>query len=98
MNSMQCIFGQADVRNVHQGTDVRRSGERRFVRHAHHVNVFDASIRKQKSVSEFKPLTRVSIYRQMKILGIKPIGEVEQHPQLYPPDTAEKILHRYGFK
>ena len=48
------------------------------------------------AVSEFKPVTRVTVYRNFQALGIKPVSEARQIPQLYPADTATRILQRYG--
>lgn len=48
-----------------------------------------------ETVGKVKPLSRVSIYANLKALGIKPLG-ARQIPQLYPPDTATRILQRYG--
>lgn len=47
-------------------------------------------------VAVVKPMHRKTLYNNIRALGIKPIG-VRQIPQLYPPDTAKKILKRYGF-
>ena len=51
-----------------------------------------------ETVSRFKRVSRRTIYDNFRALGIKPIAEVQQHPQLYPPDSANRILKRYGLK
>ena len=48
-----------------------------------------------QAVAKLKPVTRATLYRNFQALGIKPLG-VRQIPQLYPPDTAQRILRRYG--
>ena len=45
-------------------------------------------------VATVKPMHRKILYNNIRALGIKPIG-ARQHPQLYPGDTAQKILARY---
>jgi hypothetical protein len=51
-----------------------------------------------KQVSKRKPMTRESMYLHIRALKIRPIGEVRQIPQLYPADTAAKILKRLGLR
>lgn len=48
-----------------------------------------------EEVADVKPMHRKTLYNNIRALGIKPIG-ARQIPQLYPPDTAQKILARYG--
>jgi hypothetical protein len=43
-----------------------------------------------------KPVSVRTVYLNLKTLGVKPISNVQQHPQLYPPDAAQRILARYG--
>jgi len=43
-----------------------------------------------------KPLSIRSIYLNLKAVGVKPISKLQQRPQLYPPDAAQRILERYG--
>ena len=50
----------------------------------------------REELKQYKPLSRESIYTNIRALGIKPVG-ARQRPQLYPPDTAARILKRYGF-
>ena len=47
-------------------------------------------VKKQKRVS------RRTLYNYFRKLEIKPVGELRQCPQLYPPDTAKKILKGLG--
>jgi hypothetical protein len=49
-----------------------------------------------EELSTLKPMSRRNVYENFRVLGIKPVAEVQQRPQLYPPDTAQKILARYG--
>lgn len=42
-----------------------------------------------------KPMSRQTLYANLRRLRIKPIG-ARQIPQLYPHDTADKILKRLG--
>jgi hypothetical protein len=48
-------------------------------------------------MKEHKPVCREMLYNYLRRLGIKPIG-ARQRPQLYPPDTAKKILTHLGFR
>ena len=43
-----------------------------------------------------KPVSRRTLYDYFRKLDIKPAGEIRQRPQLYPPDTAKKILKGLG--
>lgn len=49
-----------------------------------------------EAVSSKKPISRRTVYHHITALGIKPVGEIPQRPQLYPPDAAQRILSRYG--
>lgn len=49
-------------------------------------------------VSTVKPMSKRTVYLNISRLGVRPIAEVQQHPQLYPGDTAARILKRYGLK
>ena len=47
-------------------------------------------------VQKHKRVSRSSLYLYFRKLSIKPVGEIRQAPQLYPPDTAKKILKGLG--
>ena len=47
------------------------------------------------AVSRQKRMSVRTLYANITTLGIKPLG-ARQIPQLYPPDTAQRILARYG--
>jgi hypothetical protein len=49
-------------------------------------------------VSEFRPMTRDTLYKHMRRLRIKPLGKVRQCPQHFPDDTAQRVLVLLGFK
>ncbi len=51
-----------------------------------------------KEVTKRKSMTRATMYAHIRALKIRPLGEVRQIPQLYPADTATKILKRLGLK
>lgn len=42
-----------------------------------------------------KPMTRATLYTWLRKLRIKPLG-ARQHPQQYPDDTPQIILHKLG--
>ena len=48
-------------------------------------------------VHKHRSFTKEGLYPHLHRLGIKPIG-ARQRPQLYPADTAKKILHHLGFR
>ena len=49
-----------------------------------------------RDVGKHKRVSHVTIYNYLRKLGIKPVGEIRQCPQFYPPDTAKRILKGLG--
>ena len=49
-----------------------------------------AEVRKHKRISER------TLFLYFRKMHIKPVGVIRQRPQLYPPDTAKKILKGLG--
>ncbi len=49
-------------------------------------------------VGRHKRISRVTLYNYFRKLGINPIGEIRQIPQLYPADTAKRILTGLGLR
>lgn len=47
-------------------------------------------------MKKHKRVSRTTLYSYLSKLSIKPVGEIRQRPQLYPPDTAKKILKGLG--
>ena len=47
-------------------------------------------------VQKRKRVSRGTLYNYLRKLAIKPVGIIRQSPQLYPPDTAKKILKGLG--
>lgn len=45
-----------------------------------------------------KPMSRETLYQHIRRNRIKPIGKRRQCPQLYPDDTAARILKPLGLK
>lgn len=50
-----------------------------------------------EAVAPFRRISRETLYVHLRALKVKPIG-VRQCPQHYPPDTAQRVLRRLGFK
>ncbi len=48
------------------------------------------------TVHPFKPMTMPTVYKHLRALRIRPLGKVRQCPQLYPADSAARILERLG--
>jgi hypothetical protein len=49
------------------------------------------------AIAPKKPMTRETLYTHLRALRIKPVSRVRQIPQLYPEDTADRVLKRLGF-
>lgn len=49
----------------------------------------------EKIAAGGKSLNRSGLYLHLNKLGIEPIG-CRQRPQLYPADTAERVLAHFG--
>jgi hypothetical protein len=47
------------------------------------------------ALQPYRPMSLPTLYKHIKALKIKPLG-VRQSPQIYPADTAQRILARYG--
>ena len=47
-------------------------------------------------VQKRKRVSRRTLYNYFRKLEIKPVGEIRQCPQFYPPDTAKNILKGLG--
>ena len=47
-------------------------------------------------LKKHKRVSRGSLYLYFRKMHIKPVGEIRQCPQLYPPDTAKRILKGLG--
>ena len=48
------------------------------------------------TLKRHKPMSRETLYCYLRKLGIKPIGALRQRPQLYPADTAKRVLSGLG--
>lgn len=46
----------------------------------------------------YREMSHSTLYKHLHALRIKPLGKVRQSPQLYPPDTAQRVLSRLGVK
>lgn len=46
----------------------------------------------------YREMSHTTLYKHLHALRIKPLGKVRQSPQLYPPDTVERVLSRLGVK
>jgi hypothetical protein len=46
-------------------------------------------------VAERKPMSYATLYKHLQALRIRPLG-VRQSPQIYPANTANRILRRLG--
>lgn len=47
-------------------------------------------------IRKYKPCSHAQLYRYLAAFNIEPQG-VRQRPQLYPDDTAKRILTNLGF-
>jgi len=49
------------------------------------------------SLRPHRRISRKTLYVYLRTLKIKPAGRVRQRPQIYPLDTAARILRELGF-
>lgn len=49
-------------------------------------------------LNRHKPVSTATLYRYFSRFNIRPMGEIAQRPQLYPANTATKILKRLGLQ
>jgi len=47
---------------------------------------------------QHKTCSRVQLYRYLKTLGIRPLGEIKQRPARYPTDTAARVIASLGLE
>lgn len=47
-------------------------------------------------INQVKQCGRAMLYIYLRDLNIKPLGQAKQRPQVYPPDTANRILTHLG--
>jgi hypothetical protein len=49
-------------------------------------------------LAPYRAMSHTTLYKHLHSLRIKPLGKVRQSPQVYPPDTAKRVLVHLGIK
>ena len=52
----------------------------------------------REAVREHKPMSVPTLYKYLHACRIRPVSKVRQIPQLYPANSAKKILNLLGIK